>query len=69
MDESLADGQTPAEFEEWFAATVERIRQSGLPPLGMHLLTGPTATEKIGNMLRNLQEARIAVWQAVAQKA
>jgi len=62
-----ADRTPPA--MAWFAATVERIRQSGLPPLGMHLLTGPTATDKIGNMLRNLQEARIAVWQAVAQKA
>jgi hypothetical protein len=30
---------------------------------------GPSARVKFGNMLRNLQEARIAVWQAVAQKA
>jgi SAM-dependent methyltransferase len=52
----------------WFEATVERIRQSGPPPLGIHLLMGPTARLKLGNMLRNLQEGRIAVWQAVAEK-
>jgi MPBQ/MSBQ methyltransferase len=52
----------------WFEATLERIRQSGPPPLGIHLLMGPTARVKLGNMLRNLQEARIAVWQAVAEK-
>lgn len=53
----------------WFKAALERIRQSGSPPLGIHLLMGPSARVKFGNMLRNLQEARIAVWQAVAQKA
>jgi MPBQ/MSBQ methyltransferase len=52
----------------WFEAAVERIRQSGPPPLGIHLLMGPTARQKLGNMLRNLQEGRVAVWQAVAEK-
>jgi hypothetical protein len=52
----------------WFEATVERVRQSGPPPLGIHLLMGPTARLKLGNMLRNLQERRVAVWQAVAEK-
>jgi hypothetical protein len=52
----------------WFEATVERIQQSGPAPLGIHLLMGPTARLKLGNMLRNLQEGRIAVWQAVAEK-
>jgi ubiquinone/menaquinone biosynthesis C-methylase UbiE len=52
----------------WFEATMERIRQSGPPPLGIHLLMGPTARLKLGNMLGNLQQGRIAVWQAVAEK-
>lgn len=59
--------RTP-QAKAWFEAAHERIRQSGLPPLGTHLLTGPSAKEKVGNMLRNLQEARIAVWQAMAEK-
>lgn len=53
----------------WFEAALERIRQSGPAPLGIHLLMGPSARVKFGNMLRNLQEARIAVWQAVAEKS
>ena len=52
----------------WFEATLERLRQSGPPPLGIHLLMGPSARVKFGNMLRNLKEARIVVWQAVAEK-
>ena len=52
----------------WFEATLERIAQSGPPPLGLHLLMGPTARVKFANMLRNLKERRIAVWQAVAEK-
>jgi ubiquinone/menaquinone biosynthesis C-methylase UbiE len=57
-----------AQARAWFEATLERLAQSGPPPLGLHLLMGPTARVKFGNMLRNLQEARIAVWQAVAEK-
>jgi SAM-dependent methyltransferase len=57
-----------AQATAWFEATLERLRQSGPPPLGIHLLMGPSARVKFGNMLRNLKEARIVVWQAVAEK-
>lgn len=53
---------------EWFAAVVERLKQSGPPPLGIHLLMGDTARVKIENIARNLQEGRIVVFQAVAEK-
>ena len=53
---------------EWFAATLERIKQSGPPPLGLHLLMGATVKAKFENVLRNLQEGRIVVFQAVAEK-
>ena len=53
----------------WFEATNDRLKAGGPPPLGLHLLMGPTAREKFGNMTRNLQERRIAVFQAVAEKA
>jgi len=52
----------------WFSAVLERIRTSGPPPLGIHLLMGPTARTKVENIVRNMAEARVAVVQCVAQK-
>lgn len=54
---------------EWFTATLERIKQSGPPPLGIHLLMGATVKAKFENVLRNLQEGRIVVFQAVAERS
>lgn len=53
---------------DWLKATMEKMGQSGPPPLGIHLLMGPTAKQKLGNIARNFEENRIAVVQAVAQK-
>lgn len=53
---------------DWFLATVEKIEQSGPPPLGIHLLMGDTARTKLGNVVGNLKEARVVVIQAVAEK-
>lgn len=53
---------------EWFSAAIEKIKVSGPPPLGIHLLMGPTAKLKLENMVRNLEEGRIVVFQAVARK-
>jgi ubiquinone/menaquinone biosynthesis C-methylase UbiE len=54
---------------DWFLAVMDRLEQSGPPSLGFHLLMGSTARVKLENMIRNLQEERIAVVQAVAEKA
>jgi ubiquinone/menaquinone biosynthesis C-methylase UbiE len=54
---------------EWFAATLDRIKQSGPPPLGIHLLMGTTGKTKFENILRNLQEGRIVVFQAAAERS
>lgn len=53
---------------DWFAATVEKIEQTGPPPLGTHLLMGDTARNKLTNVIANLKEARIVVVQALAEK-
>lgn len=53
---------------DWFAATLERLKEAGLPPLGTHLLMGAAAEVKLENTVRNLREGRIAVIQAVARK-
>ncbi len=52
----------------WFSETTERIKQSGPPPLGTHLLMGGTAATKFGNVMSSLQEGRLVVIQALAEK-
>lgn len=54
---------------EWFIAAIERLKLSGPPPLGLHLLMGDTAKAKFENQIRNLRERWIVVIQAVAEKA
>jgi ubiquinone/menaquinone biosynthesis C-methylase UbiE len=52
---------------QWLVATIERLGGSGLPTLGTHLLMGDTAKQKIANVLRNLREGRVVVYQACAE--
>lgn len=49
----------------WFRALLERFATRGRPPLGLHLLMGADATRKFENLVRNLDEARLVVVQAV----
>lgn len=51
-----------------FRTAADKIRKSGPPPLGLHLLMGPTAGSKVINMARNLEENRISIVQGVAVK-
>jgi SAM-dependent methyltransferase len=53
---------------QWVAATMEKIKVSGPPPLGSHLLMGKTAKMKLENAFRNLREGHIVVYQACAEK-
>jgi SAM-dependent methyltransferase len=58
---------TESNLEMWkqrLAATTE----SGPPPLGVHLLMGTDAPVKAKNVLRNLEEERITVVQAVLER-
>ena len=52
----------------WFTSLAERIQQSGLPPLGFHLLLGPDFPVMAQNQRRNLDEDRIVLAQVVARK-
>jgi SAM-dependent methyltransferase len=53
---------------DWFVDMTEKLKKSGRPPLGLHLLMGRNAKLKSQNQIRNLQEKRIAVIQGVAKK-
>ena len=52
----------------WLRGVMDKVRESGPPPVGIHLLMGDTARAKLENVLRNLEEGRITVVQAVADK-
>lgn len=53
---------------QWIVTTIEKMKVSGRPPLGTHLLMGDTAKKKLENAIRNLQEGRFVVYQARAEK-
>jgi len=50
-------------------ARASAVESGSLPPLGIHLLIGPDFPTVSGNMLRNLQEARIKLINAVLECA
>jgi ubiquinone/menaquinone biosynthesis C-methylase UbiE len=52
---------------QWFVAAIEKVKVSGPPPLGLHLLMGDTAKTKFENNIRNLREGRFVVYQACAE--
>jgi ubiquinone/menaquinone biosynthesis C-methylase UbiE len=63
-EESLADTALAT-----FTRMRARIAESGPPPLGLHILMGVTARDKLGNMMANLEAGRIAPVAMVCRKA
>ena len=61
-------GRIP-ESVKFFERVINRIATKGLPPLGIHLILGDNAEEKIRNHARNLSENRLSVVVGVAHKA
>jgi SAM-dependent methyltransferase len=53
---------------QWTLGVIERVKASGMPPLGIHLLMGATAKAKIETVVRNMREGRIVVAQACVEK-
>jgi ubiquinone/menaquinone biosynthesis C-methylase UbiE len=52
---------------DWYDKRIQSA-SSGLPPLGIHLLLGDDMMAMSKNQIRNLNEGRIAIIQAVFQK-
>lgn len=53
----------------WFRERAAAIESAGgPPPLGLHLLLGPDVGEMFRNQVRNLEEARVVVVQAVFER-
>ncbi len=53
---------------DWTRAMRAKAAEHGPQPLGLHLIMGPDWAEMIANVARNLEEGRIVLIQAVAQK-
>ncbi len=54
---------------DFFARLQARVAEAGgPPPLGLHLLMGASAPDKIRNMVANIAEGRIAPVEIVAEK-
>ena len=49
----------------FFKTAQKRVQAKGWLPVGLHLLMGDDASAKFGNVLRNLEEDRVRVIQAV----
>jgi ubiquinone/menaquinone biosynthesis C-methylase UbiE len=54
-----------AEAHSWFSRMGEKAREKGPAPLGLHLLLGPDFPVMAQNLIRNLEEDRIAVIEAI----
>jgi ubiquinone/menaquinone biosynthesis C-methylase UbiE len=52
----------------WFTNLAKKIQESGLPPLGFHVMLGPDFQVMAQNQRRNLEEERIVLAQVVARK-
>ena len=53
---------------EFFKMTIAKIEVDGPPPLGIHLLMGDNARDKLQNYIRNLSEDRTSVAMGMAFK-
>jgi len=54
---------------QFFKSVSKRIETDGLPPIGIHLLMGDNAKDKLENYVRNLSEDRVSVALGMAVKA
>lgn len=52
----------------FFARLKARMAESGPPPLGLHILMGADAGQKVANLMSNLQSGRIAPVEMVCRR-
>lgn len=59
---------TGAKYLAGYKMMIEKAEKGALPPLGMHLLMGETALQKMRNAARNIEEGRTHPIQVVCRK-
>ncbi|MFQ5959166.1 MAG: class I SAM-dependent methyltransferase [Alphaproteobacteria bacterium] len=53
---------------DWFRARMATMQEGRPPPLGLHILVGPDFARMAANQIKNLEENRIALVQAVLER-
>jgi MPBQ/MSBQ methyltransferase len=53
---------------DWIKQMIKRAQTSGPPQIGLHVLVGPQWSDLVKNLLRNLEEGRIAVAQGIFER-
>jgi hypothetical protein len=54
---------------DWIKQMVKRAQTSGPPQIGLHVLVGPQWPGLVKNLLKNLEEDRIAVAQGIFERS
>jgi ubiquinone/menaquinone biosynthesis C-methylase UbiE len=54
---------------DWIKQMIKRAQTNGPPPTGLHVLVGPHWSDLVKNLLRNLEEGRIAVAQGIFERS
>jgi len=54
---------------DWIKQMIKRAQTSGPPQIGLHVLVGPEWSNLVKNLLKNLEEGRIAVAQGIFERS
>jgi SAM-dependent methyltransferase len=66
--EAIVIEDTGAKYVAAYKAAMEKAQQGALPPLGIHILMGDSASQKVRNAARNIEEGRTHPIQVVCRK-
>ena len=66
--EAIVVEDTGAKYVAGYRMAIEKAEKGALPPLGIHLLMGETASQKTRNAARNIEEGRTHPIQMVCRK-
>ena len=66
--EDIVVDDTGTEYVAGYRALLEKTKREALPPLGVHLLMGNTAVQKLLNAARNIAEGRTHPIQLICRK-
>lgn len=66
--EILSWRDTTSLGREWFRAVRQKMQEEGPSPLGVHVLLGPDFQTMAQNLVRNLEENRIALIEILARR-
>lgn len=66
--EDIVLEDTGAKYLAGYKAVIEKAEKGMLPPLGIHILMGETASQKTRNAARNIEEGRTHPIQVICRK-